>query len=160
MLGSGAGSETGDTAMARVWASKGSASVLTALGVCASLSAHASDAPGITATEITIGQTMPYSGPVVAFSALGKGEVAYFNMINDQGGVNGRKIKLISLDDGYAPPKTVEATRRLVEQDKVRSRFEQPVAGLHRVATRLDAPDGRPRLFGDGRQGLVTVGDH
>jgi len=109
--------------MARVWASKGSASVLTALGVCASLSAHASDAPGITATEITIGQTMPYSGPVVAFSALGKGEVAYFNMINDQGGVNGRKIKLISLDDGYAPPKTVEATRRLVEQDGVAFMF-------------------------------------
>ena len=62
---------------------------------------------------------MPYSGPVTAFGTLGKGEIAYFNMINDQGGVNGRKIKLISLDDGYAPPKTVEQTRKLVEQDEV-----------------------------------------
>jgi branched-chain amino acid transport system substrate-binding protein len=67
----------------------------------------AENAPGVTATEIKIGQTMPYSGPVTAFGTLGKGELAFFNMINDQGGVNGRRIKLISLDDGYAPPKTV-----------------------------------------------------
>ena len=62
---------------------------------------------------------MPYTGPVTGFSTLGKGEVAYFKMLNDQGGVNGRKINLISLDDGYAPPRTVEQTRRLVEQDGV-----------------------------------------
>jgi branched-chain amino acid transport system substrate-binding protein len=81
--------------------------------------ARAENAPGITATEIKIGQTMPYSGPVTAFGTLGKGEVAFFNMINDQGGVNGRKIKLLSLDDGYAPPRTVEQTRKLVEEDQV-----------------------------------------
>src|SRR4030088_3360155 len=73
---------------------------------------------GVTSTEIKIGQTMPYSGPVSAFGALGKGEVGYFKMINERGGINGRKINLISLDDGYAPPKTVEQTRRLVESDE------------------------------------------
>jgi branched-chain amino acid transport system substrate-binding protein len=75
--------------------------------------------PGVTDIEITIGQTMPYSGPASAYSASGKAEAAYFRKINAEGGVNGRKIKLISLDDGYSPPKTVEQTRRLVEQDEV-----------------------------------------
>src|SRR5476651_2801790 len=78
----------------------------------------AAEMRGVTATEIKIGQTMPYSGPVSAFSALGKGEVGYFKMINERGGINGRKVNLISLDDGYAPPKTVEQTRRLVERDR------------------------------------------
>ncbi len=73
----------------------------------------AAEMRGVTATEIRIGQTMPYSGPVSAFGALGKGEVGYFKMINERGGINGRKVNLISLDDGYAPPKTVEQTRRL-----------------------------------------------
>src|SRR6476646_7250231 len=81
--------------------------------------ASAADMRGVTATEIKIGQTMPYSGPVSAFGALGKGEVGYFKMLNERGGINGRKINLISLDDGYAPPKTVEQTRRLVESDEV-----------------------------------------
>jgi ABC-type branched-chain amino acid transport systems, periplasmic component len=79
----------------------------------------AADTRGVTATEIKIGQTMPYSGPVSAFGALGKGEVGYFKMLNERGGINGRKINLISLDDSYAPPKTVEQTRRLVESDEV-----------------------------------------
>jgi ABC-type branched-subunit amino acid transport system substrate-binding protein len=79
----------------------------------------AADMRGITATEIKIGQTMPYSGPVSAFGALGKGEVGYFKMVNERGGINGRKVNLISLDDSYAPPKTVEQTRRLVESDEV-----------------------------------------
>jgi branched-chain amino acid transport system substrate-binding protein len=81
--------------------------------------AFAANAPGVSATAIEIGQTMPYSGPVTAFGTLGKGELAFFQMINDAGGVNGRKIKLVSLDDGYAPPKTVEQTRKLVEQEGV-----------------------------------------
>ena len=81
--------------------------------------AVAENAPGITDTEIKIGQTMPYTGPVTAFSTLGKGEIAYFKMINEQGGINGRKINLLSLDDGYAPPRALEQTRRLVEQDGV-----------------------------------------
>ncbi|MGA8225438.1 MAG: ABC transporter substrate-binding protein, partial [Xanthobacteraceae bacterium] len=84
-----------------------------------SLPASAQNAPGVTDGEIKMGQTMPYTGPVTGFSTLGKGEVAYMKMINDQGGVNSRKINLISLDDGYVPPRTVEQTRRLVEQDGV-----------------------------------------
>jgi branched-chain amino acid transport system substrate-binding protein len=81
--------------------------------------ARAANAPGITDTEIKIGQTMPYSGPASAYGVIGKTETAYFKMINEQGGVNGRKIDFISLDDGYSPPKTVEQTRKLVEQDQV-----------------------------------------
>jgi len=81
--------------------------------------ARAENAPGVTDTEIKIGQTMPYSGPASAYGAIGRTDAAYFKMINDQGGVNGRKLNLISLDDGYSPPKTVEQTRRLVEQEGV-----------------------------------------
>jgi branched-chain amino acid transport system substrate-binding protein len=76
-------------------------------------------APGVTDTEITIGQTMPYSGPLSAYGTIGKADAAYIAMVNDHGGVNGRKIKLISLDDGYSPPKTVEQMRKLVEEDHV-----------------------------------------
>src|SRR5689334_16846258 len=75
--------------------------------------------PGASATEIKLGQTMPYSGPASAYGTIGKVEQAYFKMINDKGGINGRKVNLISLDDGYSPPKTVELIRQLVEQDKV-----------------------------------------
>ena len=71
---------------------------------------------GATDTEVKFGQTMPYSGPVSNFSAIGKAEVAYFAMINDKGGINGRKINLISLDDGFSPPKALQQTRRLVEE--------------------------------------------
>jgi branched-chain amino acid transport system substrate-binding protein len=76
-------------------------------------------APGVSDTEIKIGQTMPYSGPASAYAAVGKAEAAYLKMINEKGGINGRRINLISLDDGYSPPKTVEQTRKLVEQDGV-----------------------------------------
>ena len=76
-------------------------------------------APGVSDSEIRIGQTMPYSGPASAYGAIGKSEAAYIAMINEQGGVNGRKINLLSLDDGYSPPKTFEQTRRLVEQENV-----------------------------------------
>jgi branched-chain amino acid transport system substrate-binding protein len=75
--------------------------------------------PGVTDTEIKIGNTEAYSGPASAYGTIGKAEAAYFKMINEQGGVNGRKINFISLDDGYSPPKTVEQTRKLVEQEKV-----------------------------------------
>jgi len=79
----------------------------------------AADTPGVTATEIKIGNTMPYSGPVSSYSPIGKIETAFFDMVNAQGGVAGRKINFISLDDGYSPPKTVEDVRRLVEEDQV-----------------------------------------
>jgi branched-chain amino acid transport system substrate-binding protein len=80
--------------------------------------------PGATDTEIKLGQTMPYSGPASAYGTIGKVEAAYFQMINDQGGVNGRKINLISYDDGYSPPKTVEQVRKLVESDEVLATFQ------------------------------------
>ena len=75
--------------------------------------------PGASDTEIKIGQTMPYSGPASAYGTVGRAEAAYFQMINEQGGVNGRRLALISLDDGYSPPRTVEQIRRLVEEDGV-----------------------------------------
>ncbi len=75
--------------------------------------------PGVSDAEIKIGNAMPYSGPASALGATGKAEAAYFNMINEQGGISGRKIKFISRDDSYSPPKTVEVVRKLVEQDEV-----------------------------------------
>jgi branched-chain amino acid transport system substrate-binding protein len=84
-------------------------------------SAHAqkSYGPGVSDTEIKLGQTMPYSGPISGLSAVGKVEAAYFRMVNEKGGVNGRMIELISLDDGYNPARTIEQTRKLVEGDQV-----------------------------------------
>ncbi|HZJ67265.1 MAG TPA: ABC transporter substrate-binding protein [Kofleriaceae bacterium] len=75
--------------------------------------------PGVTATEIKIGQTMPYSGPASAYGVIGKTEQGFFKMINEKGGVNGRKINLVSLDDAYNPPKSVEQIRKLVENEGV-----------------------------------------
>ncbi|HEX3178271.1 MAG TPA: ABC transporter substrate-binding protein, partial [Methylomirabilota bacterium] len=77
------------------------------------------DTPGVTATEIKIGHTNPYSGNASAYGTIGKVEAAYFRMINEQGGVNGRKINFVTYDDGYSPPKTVEMVRKLLEQDQV-----------------------------------------
>ena len=74
---------------------------------------------GASDTEIKIGNTNPYSGPASAYGTIGKAIGAYFKMVNEQGGVNGRKVNFISYDDGYSPPKTVEMARRLVEQDQV-----------------------------------------
>src|SRR5205823_5333828 len=74
---------------------------------------------GATDTEIKIGNIMPYSGPASAYGVIGRTEAAYFKKINDEGGVNGRKINFISYDDGYSPPKTVEQARKLVESDEV-----------------------------------------
>ncbi|HEX3537036.1 MAG TPA: ABC transporter substrate-binding protein [Stellaceae bacterium] len=75
--------------------------------------------PGVTDTEIKIGNTVPYSGPASSYGTIGKAQAAFWKMTNDQGGVNGRKINFISYDDGYTPPKTVEQIRKLVEQDQV-----------------------------------------
>ena len=75
--------------------------------------------PGATDTEIKIGNIMPYSGPASAYATIGKTEAAYFNKINSEGGINGRKISFVSYDDGYSPPKTVEQARKLVESDEV-----------------------------------------
>jgi len=103
--------------------------------------------PGVSAHEIRVGQTMPYSGPASAYGLIGRTQAAFFKRLNESGGVNGRAINLISLDDGYSPPKTVEQTRRLVEQDEVAFLFNQ--LG---VATSLAVRDylnqnGVPQLF-------------
>ena len=79
---------------------------------------------GATDTEIKIGQTLPFSGPASAYASIGKTQAAYFNMINEQGGVNGRKINLIQYDDAYSPPKAVEQVRKLVESDEVLLTFQ------------------------------------
>ena len=80
--------------------------------------------PGASDTEIKIGQTVPFSGPASAYATIGKAQAAYFNMINEQGGVNGRKINLIQYDDAYSPPKAVEQVRKLVESDEVLLTFQ------------------------------------
>jgi ABC-type branched-subunit amino acid transport system substrate-binding protein len=80
--------------------------------------------PGASDTEIKLGQTMPYSGPASAYGAIGKAELAYFKMINDSGGINGRKVDLLSLDDAYSPPKAVEQVRKLVEEEQVLALFQ------------------------------------
>jgi branched-chain amino acid transport system substrate-binding protein len=90
---------------------------------CAGALAQSADkkyGPGVTDQEIKLGQTEPYSGPVSSSAALGRGAIAYFEKINrEKGGVNGRKVKVISLDDAYSPPKAFEQTRKLVEQEGV-----------------------------------------
>ncbi len=98
--------------------------IAVALLALAGGTAAAKETPGVTATEIKIGQTMPYSGPASSYGAIGKGEMAFFNMINEKGGVNGHKITLLSVDDGYSPPKAVEQIRKLVESDGVAFIFQ------------------------------------
>jgi branched-chain amino acid transport system substrate-binding protein len=103
--------------------------LVTATAVAIALSASSASAqkkydPGATDTEIKIGQTVPFSGPASAYATIGKAQAAYFNMINAQGGVNGRKINLIQYDDAYSPPKAVEQVRKLVESDEVLLTFQ------------------------------------
>ncbi len=102
---------------------------------------------GITATEIKLGQTQPYSGPASAFGAVGRAEAAFFQMVNDQGGVNGRKINLLSLDDGYSPAKTVELTRRLVEEDQVACIFASLGTAPNTAIVKYLQQKGVPNLF-------------
>ena len=121
---------------------------------------------GATDTEIKIGNTMPYSGPASAYGTIGRVEAAYFKMINEQGGINGRKINMISVDDGYSPPKTVEMVRKLVEQDEVLFVFQTlgtpPNTAIHKYmntkkvpqlfvatgATKWNDPKGNPWTMG------------
>jgi branched-chain amino acid transport system substrate-binding protein len=105
------------------------------------------NAPGITDTEIKIGQTMPYSGPISGYGTIGKAELAYFRMINDNGGINGRKINLISRDDGYSPPKTVEQIRELVEVENVAFIFQSLGDVTNAAVQRYLNDRGIPQLF-------------
>ncbi len=119
---------------------------LTAACLLASASANAQKkyGPGVSDTEIKIGGTTPYSGPASSFSAVTKTELAYFKMINDQGGVNGRKINFIVYDDAYSPPKTVEQVRKLVESDEVLLTFNMvgtpPNSAVQKYLNQLKVP--------------------
>ena len=124
--------------------------------------------PGVSDTEIAIGQTAPYSGPVSSFGTIGRAEAAYFAKINAEGGIRGRKIKFISLDDGFNPAKTVEQVRRLVEHEQVLLIFNpigdptnaaiQKYLNQHKVPQLfVGAGDAR---FGDPKHYPWTMGFH
>jgi len=121
--------------------------LLLALGVTSLVAASEAGAQtvvGVTATEIKIGNTNPYSGPASAYGTIGKALGAYFKKVNDEGGINGRKINYVSYDDGYAPPKTVEMVRKLVEQDQVALLFQTlgtpPNSAIHRYMNQQKTP--------------------
>ena len=113
----------------------------------ATAAAQAADTPGVTATEIKIGNTGPYSGPASTYGVLGKLEAAFFAMVNEQGGVAGRKINFISLDDTYAPPKTVEQIRRLVEEEQVAFTFATLGTPTNSAVVRYMNQKKVPHLF-------------
>jgi branched-chain amino acid transport system substrate-binding protein len=95
-----------------------------ALAVGLAVMPASAQTPGVTATEIKIGNTNPYSGPASAYGTIGKAIAAYFKKVNDEGGVNGHKVNFITYDDAYSPPKAVEMVRKLVEQDQVAALFQ------------------------------------
>jgi branched-chain amino acid transport system substrate-binding protein len=112
--------------------------------ICGIAAARADEGPK---DEIRIGQTLPYSGPLSGFGAIGKLQEAYFENINAEGGINGRKIKFISLDDAYSPPKTVEQTRKLVEQDEVLLMFGSLGTATNNAVHRYLNNKKVPQLF-------------
>src|SRR5258708_27868403 len=116
--------------------------------LCAgSAQAQGRNDPGVSDTEIKLGQTAPYSGPVSAYGTFGRASTAYFAMINEAGGINGRKINLLTADDGFSPPKTVEQTRKLVEADGVFAMFA-PVGTSTNLAVRKHLNDKKvPQLL-------------
>src|SRR5580658_5878063 len=116
-------------------------------GAAAAGRAWADDTPGVTATEIRIGNTASYSGPASAYGIIAKTEAALFKMVNDQGGVGGRQINYISLDDGYSPPRTVDQVRRLVEQDQVAFMFATIGTPSNTAIFRYTNGKGVPLIF-------------
>jgi branched-chain amino acid transport system substrate-binding protein len=119
--------------------------ILLAFGATAlATPAAAQTVVGVTATEIKIGNTNPYSGPASAYGTIGKVIGAYFKKVNDEGGITGRKINYITYDDGYSPPKTVEMVRRLVEQDQVAALFQTlgtpPNSAIHKYMNQQKVP--------------------
>jgi branched-chain amino acid transport system substrate-binding protein len=114
------------------------------LAVCAATLAHAESGSN---DEVRVGQTLPYSGPLSAFGAIGQVQAAYFAKVNADGGVNGRKIKFISLDDAYSPPKTVEQTRKLVEQEEVQLMFGSLGTATNNAVHRYLNDKKVPQLF-------------
>jgi branched-chain amino acid transport system substrate-binding protein len=109
--------------------------------------AFAANAPGVTDTEIKIGNTNPYSGPASGYSTIGKSIAACFKEVNAEGGINGRKINFISYDDGYSPPKTKEQVRKLVEKDKVALTFQNLGTPTNSAIHKYMNKKGVPHLF-------------
>src|ERR1051326_2628341 len=107
----------------------------------------AADSPGVSATEIKIGNTMPYSGPLSSYGGIGKVETAFFKMLNEQGGVAGHKIDFLSYDDGYSPPKTVEQVRRLIEEDQAAFLFQTLGTPTNSAIVRYVNQKKVPHLF-------------
>jgi branched-chain amino acid transport system substrate-binding protein len=105
---------------------------------------------GVTDTEIKLGQTVPYSGPASAFGTIGRAQQAYFAKINTEGGINGRKVTLISVDDGFNPAKTVEQTRRLIEADQVLAMFSSLGPGTVAVKKYVNQKQVPYLFLGDG----------
>ena len=105
---------------------------------------RAQDTPGVTATEIRIGSTNSLSGPLSAYSVISRSNAAVFKRVNDQGGINGRKLTFIVYDDGFQPPKTLEQARRLIEQDRVAFLFNTlgtPTnSAIHRYVNQRKVP--------------------
>jgi len=145
----------------------GSRTFLAAAVLAAAVTTGATAAdPGVTATEIKIGNTVPYSGPASSYGVLGKLESAYFAMVNEQGGVAGHKINFISLDDNYSPPKAVEQVRRLVEEEQVAFTFATLGTPTNSAIVRYMNQKKVPHLFvstgadkwGDYKQTPWTIG--
>ena len=109
--------------------------------------AVAQDMPGVTDTTIKVGNINPYSGPASAYSQIGKTIKAYFDEVNDEGGINGRKIEFISYDDGYSPPKTLEQARKLVESDGVLLIFQSLGTPTNSAIQQYMNDQGVPQLF-------------
>jgi branched-chain amino acid transport system substrate-binding protein len=127
---------------------------------------RADEIPGVTATEIRIGNITPYSGPASAYGTIGKAIGAMFRMVNEQGGFAGRKVNFISYDDGYSPPKTVEQARRLIEEDKVAILFATLGTPTNSAIVRYVNQKKVPHLFlatgadkwGDYKEHPWTIG--
>jgi branched-chain amino acid transport system substrate-binding protein len=129
----------------------------TALGIFAAASAFAATGsaivpalaadPGVTDTEIVLGGTHPYSGPASAYGNIGKGIGVYFQYVNDNGGVNGRKIKYIDKDDGYSPPQAVQLVHQMVEQDKVFAIFDTLGTAVNTAIRPYLNQNGVPHMF-------------
>ncbi|HYZ24913.1 MAG TPA: ABC transporter substrate-binding protein [Rhodopila sp.] len=127
---------------------------------------HARAMPGVSDSEIRVGNTMPYSGPASGYAAIGRVEAAYFRMLNTQGGINGRKVNFITYDDAANPPKTVEQVRRLIEQDDVALLFNTLGTAANTAVVKYVNQKKVPHLFlatgadkwGDYKEHPWTIG--
>src|SRR5881394_4020363 len=124
----------------------GRVTLASALMLALSAPAFAADTPGVTATEIKIGGVFPFSGPASSIGLIGKGVLAYVQSINDRGGINGRKINYIAMDDAYSPPKSVEHIRRLVDGDEVSFIFSQLGTAGNTATAKYLAVKGVPSI--------------